>query len=216
MQTEIKNANSIQDEDTLLEGIISKFLTRLSTQILHFLRANQSQIEEIHPRHLKSHFNKSKGIITRDYKPLADCGLIEKKYDYKDGTKKDYLMLKITKLGIKVSERISKKGLTDEEWSRIKRPSPLEKPTPVELKQKTNPQPLAPPTPPFRKIKKSLLLEKIITLIKKDAKKNLIDNYESPAEILNETIEIFSNSLYEIFENFDIVKFAQPKRPQIP
>lgn len=186
---------------------------KISVQILLTLRKRTIQNIPTHPRDLIEMLNKTKDRISKETSILSNKELIQKEYNYDIGLKPNYLTFKITEDGMTIAEQLLHTGLTDEEWSKITEPSPLtrEKSVEINIPKSENPHP---PTPPFRKIKKDLLLIKAIEMIKKDVKKNLLDNYESVTRdgiitsIIDDTLDIFQNNLYTIFEKLDIVKFT--------
>jgi len=213
MATEVKNSNKNNKKIIASGSKINNYHFKLPIGILLSLRKNSLQDNPIHPIDLMTVFNKTKSQISKAYRPFSDDNLIKKIYDYEIGVSKNYLTLKITDSGIAKAEQLLRMGLTDEEWSRITKPSPIEKPSLVKPEPQPIPKTLNPTLPTFRKIKKELLLRKIIDLVKKDAYENLMDNYEFATRdetvtgILDETIDILQSNLYNIFEKFDVVTF---------
>jgi len=221
MTTEVKNSNNSGEKSTSSGPQINNYNLKLPIRILLTLRQNALLKNPIHPIDLMTAFGKTKSRISKAYKPLTDDNFIKKTYGYETGVSKNYLTLEITDSGMVKAEELLKIGLTDDEWSRITNQSPVENPAPVKPKsepiQEPTPKPM-PSTPaplPFKKIKKELFLKKIIELIKKDANDNLLDNYESAARdetvagIMDETMDIFQNNLFAVFEGLDVVKFAK-------
>jgi len=211
------NMNNIIDSDPISNSLDFK----LPIKILLSIKRSSALGASIHPQDLINVFKKSKSLISRACKLLTDNELITKKYDYKIGSNENYLTLKITEAGIQAAERLLQIGLTPDEWSMIANQSPLEKPALIksrsEPKAKCVSEPVLPvPAPsPFKSLKKDPLLNRIIEFIKRDVNSNLIDNYETAARdetvaaIIDETMDIFQNNLFNIFEGLDIIKFTK-------
>jgi len=221
MTTEVRMSNKKNEKSTSSRSQIDTYRLKLPIRILLTLRKNTLQNISIHPIDLMNAFEKTKSRISKAYKPLTDDGFIKKIYDYEIGVSKNYLTLEITDTGMLKAEELLKIGLTDDEWSKIINDSLVKKTVPVKpmsaltSEPTSKPQSSAPAPLPFKKIKKEPLLERIINFIRKDVNNNLIENYISAAKdetvsaIVDETIDIFRNNLFNLFDELDIVKFTK-------